>query len=99
MNPKSIRAHRIACGWSLPDIAAALNISLRKYQNLESGRTLPSKAMLEQLARCFHVEVSNIALTPKKTYFLDAREARLLDAYRRLSPEEQSILDLFLERR
>ena len=84
------------------DLAAALGVSRGHLASIESGRNLPGRAAMQAIAAHFNVSLDWLCrgvgdIKPARP--VNAREALLLDTYRRLSKEQaQAMLDHMLER-
>jgi tetratricopeptide (TPR) repeat protein len=50
-----LTAYRTRIGWTQPEVAEALEVSLRTYQGWENGERLPSNIMLQRLAILFEL--------------------------------------------
>lgn len=79
-------------------VARELNISLRKYLNIENGCTEPRKEQLQLLATLFKIEVGDILLPKTVKQYLSEEECTLLNQFRLLSVKNQFLFQqLILE--
>ena len=85
-------------GWSTYALAQYANLPYSTLQSLERRNSVPKIEILESICNAFGITLSQFFLEDEQIEVLSDSEKKLVDSFRRLSPEKQHALLNFIDR-